>query len=296
MRSALKAAFTGAAAPVSGVLAGPCRLGARLGGWRVPILAYHQVAETGARNAYPWTVTPAAFETQMRTLVEERCRVISLDAFVEALARGVVTPRAVVLTFDDGFRGVWLHAYSILKRYGFSATLFLSTASIGAPAFPWVQPWLGRDADADEWRPLKWSEVSEMTGPTIDLGSHTVTHPHLARCAPADMAWEVIESRRQIRAQTGIEVRSLAYPGGISRYGDHSSETRDAVRAAGYTSAVVSEIGRNGRSADPFRLRRLGVGADDSPALFRAKVVGAYSWARAMQWAAHRVLSDTSHY
>lgn len=297
MRSLLKSAFLGTAAPVSGALTGPCRLlGALPGGWRVPIFAYHQVAETGAEGGYPWTVTPAAFEAHLRVLAGEGCQVTDLENFVTELRQGRVSPRTVVLTFDDGFRGVWLHAYPLLKRYGFRATLFLATESIDTASFPWVAPRLRGHEDPDEWRPLRWSEVREMTSPTLGLGSHTVSHPHLARCTAADMAREVNDSRRRIKEEAGVEVTLLAYPGGIARYGDHSEQTRQVLAAAGYTAAVVSEIGRNGRGADPLRLRRLGVGVEDSPALFRAKLLGAYDWARAMQWTAHRLFPDASHY
>jgi peptidoglycan/xylan/chitin deacetylase (PgdA/CDA1 family) len=292
----LKAAFTAASRPLSRALLGPCRALNATRGWRVPIFAYHQVAESGARDGYPWTVTPAAFEAQMRTLADEGCPVVSLEMFLRAREAGRLVPGSVVLTFDDGFRGVWLHASPVLKRYGFTATLFLASGLVGAAEFPWIRPWLGRGADAEEWRPLSWDEVREMVGPTLDLGSHTVSHPHLGRLVPAEMAREVAESRRQIQAETGIDVRCLAYPGGIARYGDHSDETRRVVRAAGYTCAVVSEMGRNGVSADPYRLRRFGVGVEDTPALFRAKALGAYTWARGMQWAAQRLLSDSSNY
>jgi len=68
------------------------------------------------------------------------------------------------------------------------------------------------------------------------------------------------------------------------------------LMATGYSAALVSEVGRNGPSADRFTLRRLGVGIDDSVAVFGAKVVGAYSWVRAVQAVGHRVLADAASY
>lgn len=264
--------------------------------WRVPILVYHQVAESGSSPGYPWRVTPESFESQMRWLAIEEYRVLSLAEFLRARQTGSVVPRSVVLTFDDGFRGVLLHAYPILQRYGFPATLFLATGYIGTSEFPWVHPWLNQQDDPEEYRPLTWEEVGSMHERTITLGSHTVTHPHLGRLSPSAMAWEVMESRRQIEGVTGSRVSYFAYPGGIGLYGDHTPETRTVLEDAGYVCALVSEIGRNGPSADPFRLRRLGVEARDSLGSFRAKVVGAYTWVRAAQYVTHRVFSDSSYY
>lgn len=298
MRQTLRAASLSVAALASQALVGPLRTARRRlrSRWRVPILAYHQVAESGSSPGYPWRVTPAMFESQMRLLASEQYRVIPLAEFLHAHRAGRIIPGSVVITFDDGFRGVLLHAYPILKRYGFPATLFLATGYMGRCEFPWIRPWVSSAEDPEEYRPLSWDEVRAIDGPLISLGSHTVTHPHLGHLSPPKMAWEVEEAGRQIEHHAGAKVYCFAYPGGIGHYGDHTAETRRLLLEKGYRCALVSEVGRNGPSADLFRLRRLGMGVEDTPALFRAKVEGAYSWVRVMQWAAHQVCSDSSHY
>ena len=297
MRRAARAAVLKLSSGISRTLAGPAR-GLNRAGWspRVPILVYHQVAETGEPDGYPWRVTPTMFEVQMRYLAEEGYRVVSLADFLRTHAEGRPLPRTVVLTFDDGFRGVLLHAYPVLKRYGFPATLFLATGSMSEPDFPWVRHWLAQSEDPEEYRPLAWDEVRAIQGPIIGLGSHTVTHPHLGRLAPSAVEWELAESRRQIQAETGCRTSHFAYPGGIAHYGDHTDATRAMLLEAGYTGAVVSEIGRNGPTADSLRLRRLSIGMEDSLGTFRAKIVGAHDWARALQWVAHQMTPDSSSY
>jgi peptidoglycan/xylan/chitin deacetylase (PgdA/CDA1 family) len=297
MRRAARAAVLKLTGGVGWILAGPARgLNRAARSPRVPILVYHQIAESGGPDGYPWRVTPTMFEAQMRHLADEGHRVVSLAGFLRARAEGRPLPRAVVLTFDDGFRGVLLHAYPVLKRYGFPATLFLATGSMGDPDFPWIRQWLGRGEDPEEYRPLSWDEVRAIRGPVVDLGSHTVTHPHLGRLAPSAAEWELVESRRQIELETGCRTAHFAYPGGMARYGDHTDATRAMLLETGYTGAAVSEIGRNGPTADPLRLRRLSIGAEDSLGAFRAKVLGAHDWVRALQWAAHRMLPDSSSY
>jgi len=293
LREGLKTGVTAAAARVA---VGLTPLASRsVAGSRVPILLYHQVAET-ASPAYPLTITPRAFEAQMRWLMSAGYRVISLDEFIAAHRRGRVPRRAVVMTFDDGHRGVFLHAYPILKRYGLPATLFLPTGAVGEPEFPWIRPMLGQGEDPDEYRPLTWDEVRAMDRAIVQLGSHSVTHPHLGKLAEPEIEREVVESRRRIERETGARVTSLSYPGGIGRYGDHSEVTRRVLARTGYAAGLVSEIGRNDASADIYRLRRLSVEASDTLDTFRAKVTGAYSFVRGLQWAAQRVFSDPSHY
>lgn len=263
------------------------------GQWRAPILVYHQVAESG--RAYPFRVTPVMFEAQMRWLADNRYHVVSLGTFLADQQCGRLTARSVVLTFDDGHRGVLLHACPVLKRYGFPATLFVTTGAVGRPEFPWLRRWLP-DADPEEYRPVTWEELRAIHGPLVGLGSHSVSHPHLAKLPTHDIEREVLESRRHLEVETGADVRFFAYPGGIARYGDHSAATRRALAAAGYAAGLVSEIGRNGVSSDPYRLRRLSIEADDSLGTFHAKVVGAWGFVRGLQWAAQRALRDPSDY
>jgi peptidoglycan/xylan/chitin deacetylase (PgdA/CDA1 family) len=262
----------------------------------VPILVYHQVTATEGRGGYPWRVSARAFSEQMQWLADTGATVLSLDDSLRVLDGAAFPPRPVVLTFDDGFHGVQLHAWPVLKRHGFLASLFLATGSVGARDFPWVRPWLTRVDDPEEYRPLTWAEVRAFDAAVIALGSHTVTHPHLARLPRRTTEWEVTESRRHIVAETGVEPSCFAYPGGIAAYGDHSDETRAVVRGAGYVAAAVSEIGRNRRGADHYRLRRLSVGPEDSIDIFRAKLAGAWTWTRLGQWAASRVFADPTHY
>ena len=296
MRRAARTAMLRATTGISRALVGPCVAAARLpGAWRVPVLLYHQVAESGGRGGYPWRVSPGLFEAQMRWLADAGFDVVSLAAILRP-RQDPVGRRAVVLTFDDGFRGFLLHAYPVLERYGFPATWFLATGSIGMPVFPWTRQWLTGAEDPEEYRPVSWEEARRVQGPLVALGSHSVTHPHLARLGPAGVEWEVTASRCQIERETGARVTAFAYPGGIGRYGDHSAATRGALMAAGYACALVSEIGRNGAGADPFGLRRLGIGAEDSLESFQAKVLGAYDWVRAVQWAAQRLTPDPSRY
>lgn len=102
--------------------------------WRAIVLRYHAITD-GPREvlyAAPEICMPVdAFRLQM-AYVRRAYRVVSMDALVDALARGgPLPPRALVLTFDDGYADNHRLALPVLRHYGLAATVYLATGSIG---------------------------------------------------------------------------------------------------------------------------------------------------------------------
>ena len=100
------------------------------------VLMYHRVRPE-AGDPLSLAITTEAFEKQVRYLAA-RCNVLPLGEIAEFLCQGAELPRnAVTITFDDGFRDNYQYAYPILRRYGVSATVFVSTDLIGTMERPW---------------------------------------------------------------------------------------------------------------------------------------------------------------
>jgi peptidoglycan/xylan/chitin deacetylase (PgdA/CDA1 family) len=101
----------------------------RGGGWftarRLSILIYHQVLPQ-PDPMRPAEVDAATFDWQMR-LVSHGLRVLRLEEAVEHLERDDLPPRAVCITFDDGYANNQTIAAPILKRHGLTATFFIAT-------------------------------------------------------------------------------------------------------------------------------------------------------------------------
>lgn len=93
------------------------------------ILMYHRVAEVALD---PWClyVTPQHFAEQLEVL-QECTNPLSMKQFIEAHRTGTVPPRAVVVTFDDGYADNLYHAKPLLEYYSIPATVFVSTGYIG---------------------------------------------------------------------------------------------------------------------------------------------------------------------
>jgi SAM-dependent methyltransferase len=102
----------------------------------LPILVYHRIASDGPPELAPYRVTRDRFERQLAYLRRHGYRTISLAQWQEARGRrdGIIDDRAVMLTFDDGYRDFLTEAWPLLRSFGFGATLCVITDRIGGRA------------------------------------------------------------------------------------------------------------------------------------------------------------------
>jgi peptidoglycan/xylan/chitin deacetylase (PgdA/CDA1 family) len=78
------------------------------------------------------------FEEQIKFIAQEY-QVMGLRDVVNRISRGLPLPdRAAVVTFDDGFRSVYTHAFPVLARYQVPFTVFLVTSLVGTDQPIWT--------------------------------------------------------------------------------------------------------------------------------------------------------------
>lgn len=95
----------------------------------VLVLGYHRI-DDDRPDPYGIAVTPGFFERQMEVLAR-RARPLRLREAAHGLSGGRVPPRAVVVTFDDGYADTLHSALPVLERHGVPATVFVTTGSLG---------------------------------------------------------------------------------------------------------------------------------------------------------------------
>lgn len=95
------------------------------GDGRLCIVNYHRILETAdpLLDSEPDIQT---FHWQMQ-LLAEGFNVMPLHEAVMAMPRGRMPPRAVCITFDDGYRSTYDLALPVLKEFGLPATVFVTT-------------------------------------------------------------------------------------------------------------------------------------------------------------------------
>jgi peptidoglycan/xylan/chitin deacetylase (PgdA/CDA1 family) len=257
-------------AAARGLLKGTLRqLTAGLGHLRSPlhgdeaprVLCYHGVCEEPRDE---WSVTPAQLRAQLDLLVE-RAAPVPLPRIVAWLrGQGELPPRAVAVTFDDGYRDVLLHAAPLMAEREVPGTVFVVSGLLDGAAS-------SRDFRAS--RPLLgWAELRSLADAGWTIGAHSVSHAVLADLPEAEARRELVESRARLEQGLGREVRLLAYPFGTRR--TVSPRDQGLAQEAGYEAAFLDMTGSLRRGQDPFALPRSKVLGCDSMSVVRASLSG----------------------
>ena len=173
---------------------------------------------------------------------------ITLADFFEFLQLKRQLPRrAVVLTFDDGYRSFLTHAYPVLKELGFTATLFVYTDYVGS----------GRNA-------LDWSDLSRLAAEGFQVEGHTRSHGDLRRQSGESEAdhgrrlrAELDSSQRLFQQRLGRPARFLAYP-----YGAADEAVLAYARDAGFQGGLTVFREGNSSFVPLYRIRRSQVYAE----------------------------------
>ncbi len=202
----------------------------------VPILMYHSV-DPDEKNCNMITVNPLTFQRQMNFLKKHRYNVLPLETLVSLIKeKRRIPPRAVAITFDDGYKNVFTHAFPALKKYNLPATAFVIVQEIGRP---------------DR---LSWDEVKIMQGSgLITIGSHCLGPEPLVKIkSDEEVKNQIFDSKRILEEKLAGKVNFFSYPEGM-----FNTEIRKLVIDAGYLGAVGTNPGRDYPDDDIFVLKRL---------------------------------------
>lgn len=250
---------------------------------------YHSIS-SGRPDPWDLCVDPDLFAEQLQILAD--CfRVVSLAELRRTLAAGGPLSRAVVITFDDGYRDNLLVAKPLLEGLGIPATVFVTTGYVGSGRDFWWDEleafcasagvasgelwqelktttheeraerldalWASIDTPRPESSlPLSPSELERLAeGGLVALGAHTLTHPHLSSLPVPAQRNEIGASKAYLAEIAGRPVNDFSYP-----HGDFSQETLALVQSAGFETACTTDSTPVTRTTSRFELPRIQVG------------------------------------
>ena len=215
-------------------------------------LLYHHVGPRGV-VAPSLSIRPAQFAAHLAWLRRHGFTTPSIDDIARGYAGGRKLPdRSVLITFDDGYRDIGIHALPAVVAHGFRAIVFVPSALVGR-----ANKW-DREAGMPRAALLTANQMAHWVTQGIEFGSHTRSHRDLSACRKTDEAdraseWlerELLQSADEIEAITGRPCLAFAYP-----WGRHTPAAVTLVRRR-YALAFTVEDGVNGGESDPCLLGR----------------------------------------
>jgi len=240
------------------------KLGPRSNGG-IRALVYHSITDGLIKREWEENTTPKdLFARHMKYLADNKYNVISCKEAVEHLTKNrAIPPRAVVITFDDGYRDNYINAAPLLEKYNFHATIFLTTDFL-------------RDYSGDK-QYLSLSEIKDMQKcRLVDFGCHGLTHKALTMLGEKGLHKEIKVAKQKLEDALGKKMFLFAYPFGHS--GSYNKKVINSLKEAGFVGAYTSIFGLNHPKINPFLLRRNRVSWLDELREFEKHLTGAYDW------------------
>ena len=214
---------------------------------RVPIFMFHHVEPEGSSAPRsPLVVRSSKLRGTAEWFLGRGYESITVQRLAELLGAGDAGSlrRKFALTFDDGAKSCFEHAYPVLSEIGCTATFYVLTSCIGGRS-----NWRNKSRSFEI---MNAEEVRELSRRGFEIGSHGCDHLDLTALTSAEMQAQMTESRAKLSAMIGVEVLTFAYP-----YGLFDARAVKAAREAGYIAACSILRGAGQDSEHTFAFKRI---------------------------------------
>jgi peptidoglycan/xylan/chitin deacetylase (PgdA/CDA1 family) len=230
--------------------------------YMLPVLLYHRLvnkdSQVGRHKIY---VNQSDFERQMEYLKNKGYETITFRDLSQDPSLDLY--KKVILTFDDGYEDNYSLLFPILKRYGFTAVIYLVTQ---AKSNLW-----GMAEGEPVLNLMDAAQVKEMSDYGIEMGGHTQTHVDLLKVDSATGKREILGNKEDVQKLTNKAPLSFAYP-----YGAIGPDVKNHLREAGYKYAVSTNKGPDLFNEDLFQVKRIEIRPKTTLRSFKRKVSGKY--------------------
>lgn len=167
----------------------------------IPVLCYHNIRAikpNASASVKAYTVTPKAFEEQMKALSDAGFQTILPDQLHAYLAHNKPLPaKPILITFDDTREEHFRIAAPEMAKYGFKGVFFIMTVSIGRPGY------------------MNKQQIKNLSDMGHSIGSHTWDHHRVTKYSEKDWEIQLLKPQKQLEAITGKPIRYFSYPFGL---------------------------------------------------------------------------------
>ncbi|WP_420386409.1 polysaccharide deacetylase family protein [Roseivirga sp.] len=196
----------------------------------ISTFVYHRFGD----DRFPSTnIKLEQFEAHLKYLKENDYQVVTLSEALKRLQKRKRFPKTAVLTVDDGYLTFYQNAIPLLQQYGFTATVFVNTETVGGSDF------------------MDWKQLQEVQELGIEIGNHSHSHAYFLNTSQEEFESDLELSETEFSTHLGRVPVVYAYP-----YGEWNPEMAAHLEAKGYLGAVAQNSGILYKEAPQFHLPR----------------------------------------
>lgn len=205
---------------------------------QIPIFVYHDLVEDESQVEYDYMQTTIdVFENQITTLMNLGYKPITYQDLVDYKNGTKAIPKwSFVITFDDGYEGVYKYAFEIAKKYNIPITSFAIDDKVGEPGY------------------YTWEQAKEMhDSGLVSIYSHGLTHIEY----DAESKEKLLEDTRKAyeKLVTNMNDENLlkvfTYP-----YGLYTEEQRETLKNDGFIQNLTDNKINTSNNLDLYGLHR----------------------------------------
>ncbi len=210
----------------------------------IAAFCYHQVEPKASGK---FSLSLEKFREQLEYLKKRGYKGLNSEELLQALDPAVTaTEKAVVITFDDGYKTVYDYAFPVMKELGFKGIVCIYPPFIGSRLA------------------MSWQQLEELIKEGWSVECHSMTHANLAskygekEIEKDFLHQEIVVSRDKIEKQLGNKVKFMAWP-----YGVYTDRSLQVAKDAGMVGAMTVDGGGNYKGLSPYQVKRQVIYASD---------------------------------
>jgi len=211
---------------------------------KIPALMYHKVTDNPA-EVTEWVVTGKMLADDFAEIKERgytpitvsdyyKIKKLSRDLFVNENYKVVANffknnPKPIIITFDDGYKGIYTHVLPLMKQYNFKVNFYLCGELIDT-----------QNPEYCTWEDIKTINASGLA----EFGNHTYAlHAKnkddlfaMYLGAFDEVLADLNKNRSVIAANTGVDSKVISFP-----YGRYDEVSIVKLKNAGYEAFVSTD-------------------------------------------------------
>ena len=203
----------------------------------IPIWVYHDIVDNKSQIEYDYMqTTKDTFENQIVGLRNLGYKIITYEDLKKFKNNEIeLNKKSCILTFDDGYEGVYKNAFPIAKKYNIPFTAFIITKNMGNTGV------------------FSWEEAKEMQDSgLVTIASHSIDHPEFTKLTTEEAVKNVNDSYKIIEEKLGEQkTKVFTYP-----YGLYTKEQINQLEKEGYIQNLTDNKINKSKKLDLSRLHR----------------------------------------